>query len=211
VAGEERARKGAQEFQGRPVLPFVSVADWERWLEAQPADSPGLWLKLAKKGCDTPSIDYAAALESALCFGWIDGQKRPFDAAYWLQGFTPRKARSKWSRINRDKATALIDSGRMRPAGLRQVELAWADGRWEAAYASQSSASVPPDLQAALDADPLAAESFATLDGANRYAVLYRVQEAKRAETRARRIEKFVAMLHARETIHPRPGGKTGS
>lgn len=186
-----------------PTLLFASAADWEAWLEAQPADSPGLWLKLAKKGCDTPSIDYPTALESALCFGWIDGQKRPLDESFWLQRFTPRKSRSKWSKINRDKATALIEAGRMRAAGLREVERAREDGRWDAAYSSQSVATVPEDLQAALDADPQAAEFFATLDSANRYAVLYRVQEAKRADTRAKRIEKFVAMLHAHETLHP--------
>ena len=191
-----------------PVLIFASVEDWEAWLEAQPADSPGLWLKIAKKGCDTPSIDYAIALESALCFGWIDGQKRPLDELYWLQRFTPRKPRGKWSRINRDRATALIEAGRMRPSGLREVTRAQEDGRWDAAYESQSVATVPEDLQAALDADPRAAEFFATLDSANRYAVLYRVHDAKRPATRAARIEKFVAMLHAHETIHPRRNAK---
>jgi uncharacterized protein YdeI (YjbR/CyaY-like superfamily) len=193
-----------EEYQGQPIILFASAEAWEVWLDAQPADSAGLWLKLAKKGCATPSIDYATALESALCFGWIDGQKRPYDESYWLQRFCPRTARSRWSKINRDKATALIESGRMQASGLREVELARQDGRWDAAYASQSVAEVPADLQAALDADPRAAEFFATLDRANRYAVLYRVHEAKRADTRAKRIEKFVAMLHAHETIHPR-------
>ena len=191
-----------------PTLLFATIEDWENWLEAQPADSPGLWLKIAKKGCETPSIDYATALESALCFGWIDGQKRPLDESFFLQRFTPRKPRSRWSKINRDKVTALIESGRMRPSGLSEVERARQDGRWDAAYESQSVATVPEDLQAALDADPRAAEFFATLDSANRYAVLYRVQEAKRASTRAARIEKFVAMLHAHETIHPRRTAK---
>ncbi|MBR7827630.1 YdeI/OmpD-associated family protein [Actinospica sp. MGRD01-02] len=191
-----------------PTLIFATAQEWEDWLAAQPADSAGLWLKLAKKGCDTPSIDYATALESALCFGWIDGRKRPLDESFWLQRFTPRTPRSKWSRINRDRATALIEAGRMRPAGLREVERAREDGRWDAAYESQSSAEVPADLQAALDADPQAAAFFATLDRANRYAVLYRVNEAKRADTRAKRIEKFVAMLHAGETIHPRRTAK---
>jgi uncharacterized protein YdeI (YjbR/CyaY-like superfamily) len=202
----DAAGSAAEELQGRPVLLFATAKQWEQWLEEQPAGSAGLWVKLAKKGCPTPSIDYATALESALCFGWIDGQKRPYDASYWLQGFTPRKARSRWSLINRDKADALIEAGRMRESGLREVEAARADGRWEAAYQAQSIATVPPDLQAALDADPRAAEFFATLDGANRYAVLYRVQEAKRAATRAARIEKFVAMLRAHETLHPRRG-----
>ncbi|HWG23486.1 YdeI/OmpD-associated family protein [Actinospica sp.] len=190
------------------MLLFATAGEWESWLENQPADSPGLWLKLAKKGSETPSIDYATALESALCFGWIDGQKRPYDESFWLQRFTPRTARSKWSRINRDRATALIEAGRMRPGGLREVERAREDGRWEAAYPSQSGATVPEDLQAALDAEPRAAEFFATLDSANRYAVLYRVHAAKRADTRAKRIEKFVAMLNAHETIHPRRDAK---
>lgn len=207
MAEADGAAGAAEEFQGKRVLLFATAADWERWLEGEPADSPGLWVKLAKKGCDTPSIDYATALESALCFGWIDGQKRPLDASFWLQGFTPRKARSRWSRINREKASALIEAGRMRPSGLRQVEAAKADGRWEAAYAAPSAATVPADLRAALDADPEAAAFFAGLDGANRFAILYRVEEAKRATTRAARIEKFVAMLHAHETVHPRKGG----
>jgi uncharacterized protein YdeI (YjbR/CyaY-like superfamily) len=142
----------------------------------------------------------------ALCYGWIDGQKRPLDEEYWLQRFTPRKARSKWSKINCGKVDALIEAGRMRPAGLREVEAARADGRWDAAYAGQATADVPEDLQRALDADDKAAEFFATLDRGNRYAILYRVQEAKRPETRAKRIEKFVAMLRAHETVHPAPG-----
>jgi uncharacterized protein YdeI (YjbR/CyaY-like superfamily) len=198
-------------IQGLPVLGFPDAAAFERWLENQPSDSRGLWLRLAKKGGDGPTaavaLDYATALECALCFGWIDGQKRAYDASSWLQRFTPRKPRSRWSRINREKATALITAGRMRPGGLREVEAAQADGRWEAAYASQSTVTVPEDLQAALNADPRAAEFFATLDSANRYAVLYRVHEAKRPQTRAARIEKFVAMLHAHETIHPRRTG----
>ena len=191
-----------ESFQGEPVRFFASAQDWEGWLAEQPEGSTGAWLKLAKK--DVAGINYATALESALCFGWIDGQKRACDELYWLQRFSPRKAHSKWSKINTDKATALIEAGRMRPAGLHEVERAKADGRWDAAYASSSTATVPDDLQAALDADPRAAEFFATLDSANRFAVLYRVQDAKRADTRARRIEKFVAMLHDHETIHPR-------
>jgi len=206
----ENAEQQNEEYQGQPIILFASADELERWLGAQPAGSSGFWLKLAKKGCPTPSIDYATALESALCFGWIDGQKRPYDESYWLQRFCPRKARSRWSKINRDKATALIESGRMRPGGLREVDSARQDGRWEAAYASQSVATVPEDLQAALDADPRAAEFFATLDSGNRYAVLYRVHEAKRADTRAKRIEKFVAMLHEHEMIHPRPGAGAG-
>jgi len=194
----------AEEVAGRPVIRFERAADFEAWLEANGASGSGLWLKLAKKDSGVAGLDYATALESALCFGWIDGQKRAYDDEYWLQRFTPRSPRSRWSRINRDKASALIEAGRMRPAGQREVDLARADGRWDAAYEGQRSVAVPDDLRAALDADPEAAAFFATLDSANRYAVLYRVHEAKRAETRARRIEKLVGMLHAHETIHPR-------
>jgi uncharacterized protein YdeI (YjbR/CyaY-like superfamily) len=201
----------AEEIDGRPALVFATAQDWEAWLEAQPADSPGLWLKLAKKGCTTPSIDYNTAVESALCFGWIDSQLRSYDESFYLQRFTPRKPRSKWSRTNRDRVTALTAAGRMRPAGVREVELAQADGRWDAAYAGQASMPVPPDFQAALDADPRAAEFFATLDSANRFAVLYRIQEPKRADTRARRVEKYVTMLHEHETIHPRRSQKAAS
>ncbi len=182
---------------------FGTVAQWEQWLTERHADSPGLWLKLRKKEPGADWLDYQQALEIALCFGWIDGQKAAFDDRYWLQRFTPRRARSKWSKINRDKATALIEQGRMRPAGLAEVELARADGRWDAAYASSSTAEVPEDLAAALAANPAAAAFFATLDRANRYAILYRVQEPKRPQTRAKRIETFVAMLAAGEKLHP--------
>jgi uncharacterized protein YdeI (YjbR/CyaY-like superfamily) len=192
-----------EEYQGQPVRGFATTAEFEDWLVEQGDADEGLWVKLSKKGAPTATIGYAEVLESALCFGWIDGQKRPLDEHYWLQRFTPRRPRSKWSKINRDRVTALTEAGRMRPAGLREVELAKADGRWEAAYASQRTVDVPEELQAALDADPEAAAFFAELDSANRYAVLYRVHEAKRAATRTARIEKFVAMLHAHETIHP--------
>lgn len=193
-----------EHLDGRPVLLFATVEAWERWLGAQPTDSPGLWMKVAKKGCPTPGIDYPTAIDSALCFGWIDSQIRAYDDSFYLQRFTPRKARSKWSQVNRDKADALIAAGRMRPTGLREIELAKSDGRWDAAYAGQASMPVPPDLQAALDADPRAAEFFTALDRANRFAVLWRIHDAKRADTRARRIERYVAMLHDHEVIHPR-------
>ena len=204
------AEEKPEEYKGLPVRAFADTQEWETWLEAQPADAAGSWVKLAKKGSSAPGIDYPTAVESALCFGWIDGQANTYDESDYLQRFTPRTARSRWSRINRDKANALIEAGRMRPSGQRAIDQATADGRWEAAYAGQRTADVPADLQAALDADPRAAEFFAALDGANRFSVLYRVQDAKRPETRARRIEKFVAMLHAHETLHPRPasGGK---
>jgi uncharacterized protein YdeI (YjbR/CyaY-like superfamily) len=162
-----------------------------------------VWLKLAKKGNPTPSVSYAEALDVALCYGWIDGQKRPLDDNDWLQRFTPRKPRSKWSKINCAKVDQLIAGGRMRPAGLREVEQAKADGRWDAAYAGQSSATIPEDLQRALDQDERAKAFFEQLDRGNRYAILYRVQEAKKPETRANRIAKFVEMLHAHETVHP--------
>ncbi|WP_034270185.1 YdeI/OmpD-associated family protein [Actinospica robiniae] len=205
------AKRGAALPEAPEPIGFERAEDFEAWLEANDGSCGGLWVKLAKKGSGIASIDYATALEAALCFGWIDGRKRSLDEDSWLQRFTPRSPRGRWSRINRDKATALIEAGRMRPAGQREVDLAQADGRWDAAYEGQRSAAVPEDLQAAFDADPEAAAFFTTLDSANRYAVLYRVHEAKRAETRARRIEKLVAMLHAHETIHPqRTARKSG-
>lgn len=185
-----------------PVLPFASAAAWERWLEREHARAPGVWLQIAKKDTGIATVTYAEALDVALCFGWIDGQRRGYDATWFLQRFTPRKRRSKWSRINTGHVARLLAADRMRPAGLAEVEAARKDGRWAAAYAGQASATVPPDLQAALDANPAAAVFFATLRGANRYAILYRVQEAKRPETRARRIDRFVAMLARGETLH---------
>lgn len=190
---------------GLPSLACESREAWERWLEEHHESSPGLWLEIAKKGSGIVSVTYADALEVALCFGWIDGRKGRLDEARWRQRFTRRRARSRWSRINREAATRLIEAGRMRDAGLAEVELARADGRWDAAYDSPATATVPDDLRAALDASPPAAEAFAALDGANRYAVLHRIQEAKRAETRARRIARLVEMLAEGGTIHPRP------
>jgi uncharacterized protein YdeI (YjbR/CyaY-like superfamily) len=185
-----------------PVLAFATAAEFEDWLAASHATSAGLWLKIAKRGCGHPSLTYDEALDAALCWGWIDGQKRALDESWWLQKFTPRRAASPWSQRNRDKMAALTAAGRMRPPGLAEVERAKADGRWDAAYAGQRTATVPDDLAAALAANPAAAAFFDTLDRTNRYAVLYRVQEAKRPETRARRIEKFVAMLAAGEKLH---------
>jgi uncharacterized protein YdeI (YjbR/CyaY-like superfamily) len=185
-----------------PILPFASAAAWEEWLELEHERAPGVWLKIAKKDTGIATVTYAQALDVALCFGWIDGQKGAFDAQWFLQRFTPRKPRSKWSKVNTEHAERLTEAGRMRAAGLAQVEAARADGRWAAAYESARSAGVPPDLQAALDANPRAAAFFATLRGANRYAILYRVQDAKRPETRARRIDRFVAMLARGETLH---------
>lgn len=189
--------------QGLPILSFPSPKKWEEWLAKNHDTSKGLWLKISKKGVEPVTVNYAEALEGALCQGWIDGQKGALDDQFWLQRFTPRGPRSPWSKINQEKALALIEAGRMQPAGLAEVEKAQGDGRWERAYASQSKAEVPDDLQAELDRNPEAAAFFATLNGANRYAVLYRVQEAKKPETRARRIEKFIGMLNRGEKVHP--------
>lgn len=185
------------------ILSFASQKQWEEWLDKNHRSSKGLWLKIAKKGAETDTVQYAEALEVALAHGWIDGQKGALDETFWLQKFTPRGPRSKWSKINRDKATALIESGRMKPAGHAEVERAKADGRWEAAYDGQSKASVPEDLQRELDANPDAAAFFATLESYNRYAILYRIQDAKKPETRAKRIEKFIGMLKRGEKVHP--------
>jgi uncharacterized protein YdeI (YjbR/CyaY-like superfamily) len=187
-----------------PVLAFDDRAAWEAWLEAHGANSPGVWLKLAKAGAPRPTLSKAEAIEGALCHGWIDGQLATFDDHYFLLRCTPRRAGSRWSAINRDAAQRLIEAGRMSQAGKRQVEAAKKDGRWGAAYASQSKAQPPPDLVEALAADPAADRMFGGLDAANRYAVIYRVQDAKRPETRARRIAQYVDMLARGETIHPR-------
>lgn len=167
------------------------------------ADSPGLWVKIAKKGSPGRSVSYADAVTIALCHGWIDGQKGRSDDDYWLQRFTPRQAGSRWSKANTERASELIAAGRMKPAGLREVERAKADGRWEQAYESQSRVTVPADFARALESDDRARAFFATLDSANRYAVLYRIAAAKRPETRARRIATFVEMLGEHRKIHP--------
>jgi uncharacterized protein YdeI (YjbR/CyaY-like superfamily) len=185
-----------------PILLFATPPDCEAWLEENHADSDGFWLKIAKKGSGESSVTYAEGLELALCFGWIDSQKRGHDERFFLQRFTPRRPRGRWSRINREKAEALIAAGAMRPTGLAEVEAAKADGRWEAAYEGQRTARVPDDLQRELDASPKAAEFFAGLDSANRYAVVYRLNDAKKPETRERRLRKFVAMLERGEKIH---------
>lgn len=190
-------------ISGMPVVLFRDPAEWTAWLEENHAASPGLWLLLAKKASDLASVTYAEGLEVALCYGWIDGQKKSYDASSWLQKFTPRGARSIWSKINREKALALIESGRMRAAGLRAVELARQDGRWDAAYDPASTATVPEDFQAALDASPVALAAFAALDGQNRYAMLFRIQTARRPQTRAARITKFIGMLERGEKLYP--------
>ena len=186
-----------------PILLFERQHDWEAWLEDHHATSPGLWLRLAKKAADLQSLSYAEALEVALCYGWIDGQKKGYDESSWLQKFTPRGAKSIWSKINREKAQQLIERGKMKPAGLKAIESAKNDGRWEAAYDSQRSADVPGDFQAALDANPEASAFFATLNRVNRYAILFRIQTAKKAETRTKRIQQFIRMLEQREKLYP--------
>jgi uncharacterized protein YdeI (YjbR/CyaY-like superfamily) len=187
---------------GLPTIAFASEAEWEAWLARHHAESPGVWVKMAKKGSGIDSVSYPGVLESALCFGWIDGRREALDASYFLQRFTPRRSRSRWSRINREKAERLMTDGRMRPAGVVEVQRAQADGRWEAAYAGQKTSTVPDDLQRELDARPQAKAFFAELSSQNRYAILYRLQEAKKPETRARRLAKFVAMLEAGEAIY---------
>lgn len=157
------------------TLTMKTQAEWENWLEQHGAESSGVWLRLAKKGAEHPTVSYAEAVESALCFGWIDGQKRREDPHYWLQRFTPRTPKSIWSKINKAKAEALIAAGRIRVAGLHEIEQAKRDGRWSAAYASASTATVPQDFQQALDANRKAKEFFATLNSQNRYAVLFRI------------------------------------
>jgi len=185
------------------VLSFDTQQDWEAWLKEHHADTKGIWLKIAKKEARAPSVSYAEALEGALCYGWIDGQKAAFDDKYWLQKFTQRGAKSIWSKVNCGKAEALIAEGRMQPAGLRQVELAKSDGRWERAYESQSKITIPDDFQRELDKNPKAKDFFSTLDSANRYAFLFRIHAAKKPETRSAKIQKFVEMLNKQQKLHP--------
>jgi uncharacterized protein YdeI (YjbR/CyaY-like superfamily) len=187
---------------GLPIIAFTDIAAWEAWLADQPADAPGLWLKLAKAGNTESSLTKAQAIDGALCHGWIDGQIDKYDEAWFLTRFTPRTARSKWSEKNRKRAEELLSDGRVSPAGRAAIEAAKADGRWDAAYAPASTASEPADLKAALDANPKARAFFDTLTGANRYAILYRVHDAKKPATRAARVAKFVAMCAAGETLH---------
>jgi uncharacterized protein YdeI (YjbR/CyaY-like superfamily) len=192
------------------VLLFAHQAGWAQWLAVNHAASPGVWLRHAKKGNPEPSVTYAEALEVALCFGWIDSRKKSESDQHFLQRWTPRGPKSIWSQVNRDSALRYIADGRMQPAGLAEVERAQRDGRWDAAYEPGSRATIPPDLQAALDANPGAAGFFATVSAQNRFAVLFRIQSAKKPETRAERIDKFARMLARGETIYPEPKrGKT--
>jgi uncharacterized protein YdeI (YjbR/CyaY-like superfamily) len=194
------------DHKGLPIHAFESLIGWDAWLHVHGAQSSGLWVKIAKRHSGVATVSKAEAIETALVHGWIDGQIDRFDDRFWLTRFTPRAPKSKWSQNNCATAERLIANGLMRPAGLAMVEAAKADGRWDAAYAPQSRAEVPDDLASALDAAPEAKAFFATLRGANRYAVLYRVHDAKTPKTRAARIETYVAMLARGETLHPSKG-----
>jgi uncharacterized protein YdeI (YjbR/CyaY-like superfamily) len=187
----------------RQILYCEDAAAWERWLIEHHDSSPGVRLAISKKGSAIPSVSYSDAVDVALCFGWIDGQKGRLDEAHYLQHFTHRGVRSVWSEINCARAVRLVEAGRMTPAGQSEIDRAKADGRWAAAYAPQSSAEVPPDLATALAAAPSAMQFFEQLDSVNRYAILFRIGNVKRAETRARKIADYVAMLARGETIHP--------
>lgn len=183
-------------------MAFGDPASFEAWLAQQDPDSRGVWLKFAKQEAALVTLSKSEAIDAALCHGWIDGQLDKYDSEYWLIRFTPRRPRSKWSEMNRTRATQLIEIGRMRAGGLAQVAAAQADGRWTAAYAPASTAEVPLDLREALAANLAAQAFFATLTGANRYAILYRIGAVKRAATRVRKIAEFVAMLERGETIY---------
>ena len=185
----------------QPVLFFATPAKLDAWIDEHGEDSDGIWLKFAKKDSGIESVVYAEAVEIALSYGWIDGQAKRHDDHHYLQRFTPRRPRSKWSKINREKAERLMAEGRMRPAGLREVERAKEDGRWDEAYDSPSTATVPDDFRAALDAEPAAAEFFASLGSTRRYSFLYRIADAKRPETRAKRIAEYVELLARGETL----------
>ena len=185
-----------------PVEEFASAKHWERWLARNQTKSPGVWLKIAKKGSGVTTVSNAEAIEVALCYGWIDGLRHQHDDVYFRQRFTPRTPKSKWSKINRDKVEALIAAGRMQPRGQAEIDAAKADGRWDAAYAGSRTMKVPDDLARALRRNATARRAFEALDSRNRYAILYRIHDAKRPETRARRIEQFVTMLAEGRTIH---------
>lgn len=185
------------------ILPFADRMAWAAWLHEHHAEAPGVWLKFAKKSAGIATVTYEEAVEVALCFGWIDSLKKSFDDVWWLQRFTPRGTKSTWSKANRQKAETLIERGAMQPAGMHAVALAQADGRWDRAYDSQSTSVAPDDLLAELEQHPDAAAFFATLDSRNRYAISYRLQTAKKPETRASRIRQFVEMLANGQKLYP--------
>lgn len=196
-----RIKEATQPAQLEEVA-FATDVAWNKWLDKNHATSPGVWILIGKKASGIKSVTHAEALDVALCYGWIDGQRKARDEKTFLQKFTLRRSRSIWSQINRDKAIALMKSGKMQPAGTLEMDRARRDGRWDAAYAPQARAKVPPDLQAALDSNKQAAQFFTTLSSQNRYAILFRIHNAKRADTRARRVADFVAMLARHETLH---------
>jgi uncharacterized protein YdeI (YjbR/CyaY-like superfamily) len=196
-------KTGQQASGDTAILSFRTTRAWSSWLEKNHASSSGIWLKIARKGSAVKSISYDEALEGALCYGWIDGQKKGYNDEAWLQRFTPRGPRSIWSKVNREKAQALIDAGRMRPAGLQAVERARANGQWDAAYDSQKNIEVPEDLRKELDRRPAAMKFFQSLNSINRYAILHRIQTAKKPDTRLKRIKQYVEMLEKGEKIYP--------
>jgi uncharacterized protein YdeI (YjbR/CyaY-like superfamily) len=204
MAGKTSVKKSSKHtrMDSDPVHDFENQDAWEKWLDENHRSSAGIWVRIARKGSGKPSVTYAEALDSALCYGWIDGHKRAHSDTAWLQRFTPRRPRSMWSQINREKALALIEAGRMKPAGLEEIERARNDGRWEAAYGSQSALTTDPEFQKALSKSPRAKKFFKTISAANRYAILWRIQTAKRPETRERRIREYIAMLEKGETLH---------
>lgn len=211
AAKTKEAKSGTALRAAAEIILFATQSAWADWLDKNHRRSSGVWLRLAKKGSSLKSVNYGEALEVALCYGWIDGQKRGESEQAWLQRFLPRAAKSIWSKINREKALALIASRRMKAAGVQAVEAAKKAGRWESAYDSPKRATVPDDFKAALETRPLAREFFQSLDGANRYAVLFRIQTVKRTETRARKIREFVEMLERNERIHePRKTRRAG-
>jgi uncharacterized protein YdeI (YjbR/CyaY-like superfamily) len=194
---------GSGKAQNLPVIAFDDQQAWATWLHANHTTSSGLWIQLARRASSTRSISYAEAVEIALCYGWIDGQTKSHDETTWLQKFTPRRRGSIWSKINREKAEKLMSTGRMQPAGLAEVNRAKEDGRWDAAYDSARAATVPEDFQAALKSSPPASAFFRTLNSRNRFAILFRIQTAKRPATRARRIEQFIRMLENHDKLYP--------
>lgn len=203
VSGGNQPSKPGPEVSGseRNPLLFSTLTDWERWLAEHHTDSAGVWLKIAKKGSPTVTVHYPEVLDAAICHGWIDARRQTYDDSFFLQRFTPRGPRSKWSRVNRDKATALIDQGRMREAGLAQVRAAQADGRWDGAYEPQSQATIPDDFQRALDQNPAARDFFATLTGSRRYSFLYRLHHVRTPAKRAARIAGYIALLSEGRTL----------
>ncbi len=193
---------------GEPVLLFQTAAAFERWLAKQHRSASVVWIKCAKKQTGIPSITWTEAVDVALCYGWIDGQAKSFDDRHFLQRYTPRRATSVWSKLNRERVARLVAAGRMQPAGLAEIERAKADGRWDAAYDSPKTATVPDDLVRALAKRPAAKAAYATLDATNRYAILHRLMTAKQPATRTRRLATFVDMLEAGKTLHPRRPAK---